>query len=262
MNNDENVLSGNPIPPKKDGVMRLYSMRFCPCAQRVRTVLLLKKIPYEVVNINLANKPKWIWELNPEGKIPVLDTGSEVLAESLDICEYLNVKYPNPPLHSDDKRKQEADRKLIEKFQEDKAMFFTVILNENKKTLAQHAKEYLPILEEFDEELSKRGIYYFFIFLIMSIIDKTYTFFCKFFGGDSPNMVDYMIYPWVQRGPVAYCLYNEDYRLPAGSLPHLRVWSSKMSKLEVVKLSNTFDIHRYAKYYKQYPVKASVEYDN
>lgn len=58
---------GDPIPPKKDGVMRLYSMRFCPCAQRVRSVLLLKKIPFEVVNINLANKPKWIWDLNPEG---------------------------------------------------------------------------------------------------------------------------------------------------------------------------------------------------
>lgn len=75
-------------------------------------------------------------------------------------------------------------------------------------------------------------------------------------------MVDYMIYPWVQRGPVANCLYNDDYELPAGSLPHLRVWSSEMSKLEVVKLSNILDIHRYAKYYKQYPVKASVEYDD
>ncbi|KRT85034.1 Glutathione S-transferase, partial [Oryctes borbonicus] len=151
------LIQGNPIPPKKDGVMRLYSMRFCPCAQRVRIVLLLKRIPFEVVNINLANKPNWMWDLNSEGKIPVLDAGSEIIVESLDICEYLNDKFPEPPLHSHNEQERNADRKLIQKFQDDKAMFFTVILNEKNKTLAEYAEEYMPILEEYDVELSKRG---------------------------------------------------------------------------------------------------------
>lgn len=234
------LIQGNAIPPKKEGVLRLYSMRFCPCAHRVRILFLLKNLPHDIVNINLAKKPDWIWKLNPEGKIPILDTGSEIMAESLDICDYLNDKYPDPPLYPSDEGRRGADKRLIKKFQEDKAMFFTVILNENKKTLAEYASEYMHILEDFDKELANRG---------------------KFFGGISPNMVDYMIWPWVERSVVANYIYPEKYDIPEHCLLHLRRWYSEMSNLEVVK-ATTLDIHRYAKYYKQYPLKATIQYDD
>jgi hypothetical protein len=35
---------GNEFPPLTPGMLRLYSMRFCPYSQRVRLVLEAKKI--------------------------------------------------------------------------------------------------------------------------------------------------------------------------------------------------------------------------
>lgn len=42
-------------------------MNFCPFAERVRIVLEVKKVPYDIVNVNLFDKPDWLFELNPKG---------------------------------------------------------------------------------------------------------------------------------------------------------------------------------------------------
>lgn len=52
-------IAGSEQPPKVEGRVRLYSMKFCPFAHRVRLALSFKKIPYEIVNINLKAKPEW-----------------------------------------------------------------------------------------------------------------------------------------------------------------------------------------------------------
>lgn len=36
--------------------------RFCPYAQRTMLTLLAKGVPFDVVNINLKNKPEWFVE--------------------------------------------------------------------------------------------------------------------------------------------------------------------------------------------------------
>lgn len=43
-------------------------MVFCPYAQRVRLVLAAKGIEYETVNIQLKDKPEWLFDINSEGK--------------------------------------------------------------------------------------------------------------------------------------------------------------------------------------------------
>lgn len=42
-------------------------MKFCPFAQRVRLVLLVKNIPHDIVNVDLKNKPEWLFTMQPEG---------------------------------------------------------------------------------------------------------------------------------------------------------------------------------------------------
>ena len=48
--------------------------------------------------IDLSDRPRWVIELNPpRGRVPVLDDGF-VLPESEVIMEYLEERYPEPPL--------------------------------------------------------------------------------------------------------------------------------------------------------------------
>src|SRR4029453_6725369 len=78
--------------------MKLYSSRGCPYAHRTRIVLAEKKIPYELIEVDLKNKPKDLLELNPYAKVPVLVDGAGVIFESAIINEYLDEKFSEVPL--------------------------------------------------------------------------------------------------------------------------------------------------------------------
>jgi glutathione S-transferase len=77
--------------------VKLYDAARCPFCARVRLVLDEKAQPYETVEIDLDNRPEWLYGLNPSGKVPVLDDGF-VLPESAVIMEYLEERFPEPAL--------------------------------------------------------------------------------------------------------------------------------------------------------------------
>jgi len=83
-------------------VITLYDADRCPFCARVRIVLAEKEVEYETVQIDLANRPAWIYEKNPLGKVPVLEDGSLCLPESAVIMEYLEERYPEPALLPED----------------------------------------------------------------------------------------------------------------------------------------------------------------
>lgn len=56
------------MPAKEKDILRVYSMRLCPYAERARIILLAKKLPHEIVNIDLKKKPDWYLKINPQGK--------------------------------------------------------------------------------------------------------------------------------------------------------------------------------------------------
>jgi glutathione S-transferase len=77
--------------------MKLYDAARCPYCARVRLALGEKGIAYETVEIDLGDRPAWLYELNASGKVPVLDDGFP-LPESAVVMEYLEERYPEPPL--------------------------------------------------------------------------------------------------------------------------------------------------------------------
>ncbi len=77
--------------------MKLYDAAACPYCARVRIVLAEKALDYETVEIDLRDRPAWIYDLNPIGRVPILDDGF-VLPESAVIMEYLEERYPEPAL--------------------------------------------------------------------------------------------------------------------------------------------------------------------
>jgi len=77
----------------------LYDAARCPYCARARIVLAEKGLGYETVEIDLSDRPGWIYAKNPSGKVPVLEEdGGFVLPESLVIMEYLEERFPEPPL--------------------------------------------------------------------------------------------------------------------------------------------------------------------
>jgi glutathione S-transferase len=98
-------------------MIKLYDFKSSPNCQRVKVVLAEKNLPYEIVPIDLTKKeqksPDYL-KMNPYGKVPVLTDDATVLYESLVINEYLEEKYPNPPLLPKDPAKKAHGRILVD----------------------------------------------------------------------------------------------------------------------------------------------------
>jgi glutathione S-transferase len=89
-------------------MLTLYDAARCPYCARVRIVLAEKGVEFETIEIDLADRPAWIYEKNSTGRVPVLEEDAWLLPESAVIMEYLEERYPEPPLLAADP----ADRAL------------------------------------------------------------------------------------------------------------------------------------------------------
>jgi glutathione S-transferase len=89
-------------------VITLYDAPRCPYCARVRIVLAEKAIEFETIEIDLDDRPGWIYEKNSTGRVPVVEEDGWTLPESAVIMEYLEERYPEPALLAADA----ADRAL------------------------------------------------------------------------------------------------------------------------------------------------------
>lgn len=99
-------------------MLTLYDAPRCPYCARVRIVLAEKDVQYETVTIDLADRPAWLYEKNRSGKVPVLEDDGWVLPESAVIDEFLDERFPEPPLLPPDPGERAAARLLVLRFDE------------------------------------------------------------------------------------------------------------------------------------------------
>lgn len=93
--------------------LRLISHKLCPYVQRAVIALTEKGVPFERIDIDLANKPDWFLAISPLGKTPVLQVGDTAIFESAVILEYLEETQPKP-LHPADPLTRAEHRAWIE----------------------------------------------------------------------------------------------------------------------------------------------------
>lgn len=79
-------------------VMSLYSDAVCPMSHAVRFVLAEKAINVEIHNIVGGEMPNELIELNPYNNVLTLIDRDLVLYEAQIIMEYLDERFPHPPL--------------------------------------------------------------------------------------------------------------------------------------------------------------------
>ncbi|MCU7935171.1 MAG: glutathione S-transferase N-terminal domain-containing protein [Candidatus Thiodiazotropha sp. (ex Dulcina madagascariensis)] len=124
----------------KRSVMTLYSDPTDPYCHRVRLVLAEKNITYEVEDIDPLNVPEEVMELNPYGTLPTLVDRDLKLYESRIIMEYLDERFPHPPLLPVDPVSRSTSRLLMYRVDNDWYSQMDIILS-GKKEASKARKE-------------------------------------------------------------------------------------------------------------------------
>jgi glutathione S-transferase len=84
--------------------MQLWSGVLSPFSAKVRIALAEKGLAYETLEVPWSRKNLWgpkpaaFLAVSPRGKVPVLIDGAVTVHDSTVICEYLEDRYPKPPL--------------------------------------------------------------------------------------------------------------------------------------------------------------------
>lgn len=79
-------------------MIKLYSSPVCPDSHRTRIVLAEKELPIDVIDVESDVVPAELLEFNPYGSLPTIVDRDTVLFESSVVNEYLDERYPHPPL--------------------------------------------------------------------------------------------------------------------------------------------------------------------
>jgi glutathione S-transferase len=196
--------------------IKLYDAVPSSNSDRVKIALHEKGLAYERVTLTLAKKdqkrPEFL-KLNPYGKVPVMDDGGQILFESCIINEYLDEKYPNPPLMPKDPYLRGRGRVLVD-----------YALNYTHEPYWALRGEMLKVANERDAaivEETQRGLRELLQYLEADLGDKPY-----FIGEFS--LTDIAIVPRALR--------MEAYgALPAPSLPRINAWLERMKARPAVK---------------------------
>lgn len=217
----------------------IYSAVVCPFAHRSRLALLEKGVDFDLVEIDLQNKPAGFTDISPYSKVPVIKHGEHRVWESAIINEYLEEVFPEPSLLPLAPILRAQARIWIDFANTRLVPAYSSLLrspdSEQQKVAAQELHNHLQFIEnEAFAKLSGDGPYWF---------------------GNSISLVDLTYYPWFERWATL-----EEYRsfqIPA-ELTRLQRWRDAVSQRESVRAianSKEFYLQRYARFA---PVPASV----
>lgn len=195
--------------------IELFSARVCPFAHRCRLALMEKGLPFEVIEIDLRNKPSWYRQVNPEEAVPALRQGQFMLRESLIINEYIDDLVAEPALMPDTPQGR-AQARLWANFASTRfvPLFYRLLKAQGEDDRLAARDNLLSVLSALDAELHHR------------LQDGGYWL------GQNVALTDIAFYPWFERWPVL-----EHYRgLPIpGEMTSLLRWIETMREREVVK---------------------------
>ncbi len=100
-------------------MMTLYSGSTCPYSHRCRIVLFEKDMDFEIIDVDMHNKPEEVASISPSGKMPVLVERDLVLTESNIIDEYIDERFPHPQLMPPDPVMRARARLVLFNFEQD-----------------------------------------------------------------------------------------------------------------------------------------------
>lgn len=100
-------------------MMTLYSGTACPFSHRCRIVLFEKGMDFQIIDIDMHNKPEDLAVMNPYNRAPVLVERDLILHESNIINEYIDERFPHPQLMPADPVMRARARLFLYRFEQE-----------------------------------------------------------------------------------------------------------------------------------------------
>ena len=98
-------------------MMTLYSGTIDPFSQRCRIVLFEKGMDFQVIDVDVYNKPEDLALINPHNNVPVLVERDLILYEANIINEYIDERFPHPQLMPADPAMRARARLFLHRFE-------------------------------------------------------------------------------------------------------------------------------------------------
>ncbi|CAB3238043.1 unnamed protein product [Arctia plantaginis] len=211
----EKHLKAGDALPEFGGKLRLFAMRFCPYAERTVLVLNAKNLQYDIVFINLDQKPEWIYNFSPKGTVPALEyEQNKGIFDSNIINVYLDEKYPDVSLQAQDPLRRAQDKMIVEGFTGAQSAYYTAAFNSLALT-PNMVETYHKSLEILQKEIESRGT--------------------KFLNGDSPGLVDYTLWPFLERFEALPLIGKTEFAIDKSKYEALVTYISAMKNAPAVK---------------------------
>ncbi len=158
-------------------MMQLYSGTTCPFSHRCRFVLYEKGMDFQVIDVDMFNKPEDLSVLNPYNRLPVLVERDLILYESNIINEYIDERFPHPQLMPADPVMRARARLML--FNMEVELFSQIeAIESGKEKLVEKARQHVT------EQLIQ----------IVPLFKRT-----KYMLGDELTMLDVAIAPLLWR---------------------------------------------------------------
>ena len=115
-------------------MMNLYSGTTCPFSHRCRIVLYEKGMDFQVIDVDMFNKPEEMAAVNPHNRVPVLVERDLVLFEPNIINEYIDERFPHPQLMPADPLMRARARLMLFNFEKELFVHVHVLESERAKS--------------------------------------------------------------------------------------------------------------------------------
>jgi glutathione S-transferase len=178
-------------------VITLFDADRCPYCARVRIVLAEKSVPYETVVVDLSERPAWLYEKNPVGKVPVLEEDGLCIPESAVIMELLEDRFPEPALYPADPAQRALARLAVWRFDDEFSRHYYAARRGDDGA----AERFASRLADLDRRLSES----------------------PFLAGPEYSLADIAWFPWLPRAEAYLGLSLEEY-------PAIAAWHDRLAE--------------------------------
>lgn len=138
-------------------MMKLYSNSTDPFSHRCRIVLFEKGMDFEVVDVDLTNKPEDLSTLSPYSDYPVLVERDLILTDANIINEYIDERFPHPQLMPPDPVMRARARLFLKDFESQLFINMPDLESQDTEVADSARKKVTDILMQISPILGKQA---------------------------------------------------------------------------------------------------------